>query len=115
MCACFIEQYFVPLWIIHPYTNMLLDEVSEKIIPILIKHKVKKAGIFGSVATHESHVDSDLDLLVEFDVKISLFDFIRVKQELEIELNKQVDLVEYQAIKPRLRDRILSEEIRIYG
>ena len=36
-------------------------------------------------------------------------------KDLEDKLNKKVDLVEYEAIKPRLKNRILSEEVRIYG
>ena len=47
--------------------------------------------------------------------KISLLEFVRIKFDFEDTLKKKVDLVEYIAIKPRLRDRILSEEIRIYG
>ena len=37
------------------------------------------------------------------------------KLELEDLLGQKVDLVEYAAIKPGLRERILGEEIKIYG
>ncbi|MCB0610588.1 MAG: nucleotidyltransferase family protein [Lewinella sp.] len=93
---------------------MQVEEIKEKITPALIKHKISRAGVFGSMATGLADSESDIDLLVEFSEKISLLEFVRIKFELEEILGKQVDLVEYQAIKPRLLPRILSEEIRIH-
>ncbi len=46
---------------------------------------------------------------------MGLLEFVGIKLELEDKLRKKVDLVEYRAIKPRLKDRILAEEVRIYG
>ena len=94
---------------------MQIAEIKEKIIPILVKHHVRRAGIFGSVATGNTSKNSDVDILVELGDKIGLLDFVLIKHELEDLLGKRVDLVEYQAVKPRLRNRILNEEIRIYG
>ena len=59
--------------------------------------------------------DSDIDILVELGNQISLLEFVGIKYELEDLLGRKVDLVEYQAVKPRLKDKILAEEIRIYG
>ncbi|WP_448528196.1 nucleotidyltransferase family protein [Raineya sp.] len=94
---------------------MNLIEVQEKVKPILMKYQIKKAGIFGSVARGKNSKRSDVDILVEFDTKIGLIEFLSLKYELEELLKSKVDLVEYKAIKPRLRQEILSEEIRIYG
>jgi predicted nucleotidyltransferase len=55
----------------------------------------------------------DIDILVEIRQDISLLDFIRIKQEVAEALGQDVDLVEYDAIKPRLRDKILSEQVSI--
>ncbi|MEX1269266.1 MAG: nucleotidyltransferase domain-containing protein [Balneolaceae bacterium] len=63
----------------------------------------------GSSARSESVVN-DLDLLVKIDKKISLLEFIGIQQELEDNLGMKVDLVEYDAIKPALKDDILREE-----
>jgi predicted nucleotidyltransferase len=92
-----------------------IEEIKETITPILIRHRIKRAGIFGSVAKGEATPKSDIDILVEFGDEISLLEFVGIKYELEDLLGKKVDLVEYQALKPRLRSRIMSEEIRIYG
>lgn len=94
---------------------MKVREVKEKVTPILIKYKIRKAGLFGSVAKNNDRKDSDVDLLVELGDDISLLEFIGIKLELEEALKKKVDLVEYKAIKPLLRDIILKEEVRIYG
>jgi predicted nucleotidyltransferase len=41
---------------------------------------------------------------------MSLIEFIGIQQELEDELGMKVDLVEYDAIKPALKDEILKDE-----
>lgn len=92
-----------------------IEALKQTIIPILKRHDVSRAGLFGSYATNEYTAESDVDILVQLGKKISLLDFVGIKFDLEDTLNKKVDLVEYQAIKPRLRDRILAQEIRLYG
>lgn len=57
--------------------------------------------------------DSDIDILVEIDKNISLLDFVGIKLEIEETLGRRIDLVEYYTIKPRLKDRILKEEVAI--
>lgn len=94
---------------------MNLEKIKEKIVPILIRHQIKPAGIFGSVAKGNQTPKSDMDILVELGSKLSLLEFVGIKCELEDMLERKVDLVEYEAVKPRLKDRIMSEEIRIYG
>lgn len=94
---------------------MKVEEIKEKVKPILIRHKIKRAGIFGSIAKGDATLNSDIDILVELGNKISLLEFVGIKYELEDLLGRKVDLVEYEAVKPRLKDKILSEEIRIYG
>ena len=86
-----------------------LEHIKSQIKPILKKYGIKKAGIFGSSARGESVVN-DLDLLVKIQKKISLLEFVRIQQELEDELGMKVDLVEYDAIKPALKDEILRDE-----
>ena len=95
---------------------MIIDNnIKESIIRILKKHDIKRAGIFGLYATGTYFEDSDIDILVELSTKMSLLKFVGIRLELEDSLNKKVDLAEYRANKPRLRRRILSEKVRIYG
>ena len=91
-----------------------IDALKQKLISVLKKHKVARAGIFGSYARGEQKKDSDIDIVVEIsDKHMSLLGFIHIKNEIEEALGKRVDLVEYEALKPRLRERILEEEIVI--
>ncbi len=88
-------------------------KIKRKIMPILNRYGVRKAGIFGSVVRGETKKNSDIDILVEIKKDISLLDFIGMKQEIADILKLKVDLVEYTTIKPLLKDRILKEEVRI--
>jgi predicted nucleotidyltransferase len=90
-----------------------IDTISATILPILKKHGVRRAGLFGSFVRGEASGDSDIDILVEVDDEASLLDFVGIKLDLEDALGIKVDLVEYSAIDPRLRDRILAEEVVI--
>lgn len=92
-----------------------IDNIKNSILPILLKHNISRAGLFGSYVKNQQTQNSDIDILIQLSKKISLLEFVRIKLDLEDTLNKKVDLVEYQAIKPRLKNRILSEEVRIYG
>lgn len=92
-----------------------LKQIEFVILPILKKHKVTRAGIFGSFAKNKATAQSDIDILVELTYPMSLLDFVGLKLELEDALGQSVDLVEYKAIKPIIKDSILESEIRIYG
>ncbi len=93
--------------------NPQVEEIKKKILPILKKYGVKKAGVFGSIVRGEAKEDSDIDILVEIESKISLLDFVGLKLELEEALRRKVDLGEYSVIKPVIKDQILSEEVSI--
>ncbi|CAB3290140.1 DNA polymerase beta domain protein region [Methanocaldococcus lauensis] len=92
---------------------MNVNEIKAKIIPILLKHGVKRASIFGSYARGEQKDTSDVDILVEFGKGKSLLDLVRLKYELEEVLGKKVDLLTYNSIHPLLKDRILKEAVDI--
>lgn len=89
-----------------------LESIKKKIIPILKKNKIKRAGIFGSYARGEHGKNSDIDILVEPPKKIG-FGFIGIQFELEKKIGKKVDLITYKYLSPYLRDKILKEEIKI--
>lgn len=90
---------------------MKVEEIRKKITPVLSRHKVKRAGLFGSATTSALRSESDIDILVEIKKDIGLFEFVAMKQELEKKLGRKVDLVEYGTLKPALRERILETEI----
>lgn len=90
-----------------------IEEIKQKILPILRHYEVNKVGLFGSCLRGRMKKDSDIDILVEIKKDISLLDFVGLKQEIEEALKCKVDLVEYSTIKPLLKERILKEQVVI--
>ena len=90
-----------------------LEMLKEKIRPILKRWSVERASIFGSYVRDEAKEDSDIDILVELDDNVSLFDFIGLKLEIEDAIGKKVDLVEFSTIKPAFREKILEEQVAL--
>jgi len=90
-----------------------LASIKRKIIPILKKNHVVKAGIFGSYARGDVKKKSDIDILIKFRGKKSLFDLAGLKIELEEKLNKKVDVLTYRSIHPFIKNNILKEEVPI--
>jgi uncharacterized protein len=71
---------------------------------------VKELGIFGSFANGKQRKSSDVDVLVVFDKgHKDLFNYMRLKNSIEELVGRKVDLVIKEAVKPRLKDKILSE------
>ena len=94
---------------------MTIQTIKTRILPVLTRYPVRRAGIFGSTVRNERRNDSDIDLLVELKQPMGLLAFVGIKQDLEEVLGVSVDLVEYRSLKPQLRERILAEEIPVYG
>ena len=90
-----------------------INKYKETIIPILLRNDVDKAGIFGSFARDEANVDSDIDILVHFKNRKSLFDLARLEMEIEREAKRRVEVITYDSINPLIRERILKEEVKI--
>lgn len=83
---------------------------------LLLALGVRRIGLFGSQARGEARETSDLDILVEFAPGGKTFDhYMDLKELLEGLFGTKVDLVVAEAIKARLRERILSETVYAPG
>ena len=87
----------------------LLEEKRGEILRICAKHGARNIRVFGSTVRGEANLDSDLDLLVEFEPQRSLLDQAALVFELEKLLGRKVDVVSEQGIYWLLRRRILNE------
>jgi len=87
--------------------------IKDKIVPVLKRHDVVHAAIFGSFVRGEAKKDSDIDILVEFKGEKSLLDLVALKLELEELLGKEVDVLTYNSIHPFIRETILKEQVAI--
>ena len=90
---------------------------ADDIKKIITKHKpylqkkygIKSIGLFGSYIRGKQKKDSDIDILVEFNKTVGLFEFMDVEFYLEDILGKDVDLVMKSALKPHIGENILRE------
>lgn len=88
--------------------------IKKRSLPILKRHAVKRAAIFGSFARGEAKKKSDIDFLIEYKTKKkSLFDLVDLKAELEASLGRKVDIVTYNSIYWRIREQVLAEQVVI--
>jgi uncharacterized protein len=93
----------------------------EQIIRLLAKlgseladrYGVKSLSLFGSVCRDEAGPDSDVDLLVEFYRPVGYFGLFALQNYLESVLGCKVDLGTPNSLKPRIRDRVLGECVRV--
>ena len=93
--------------------NKNIEKIRPKIIRVLKKNDVKKAGIFGSYARGEQKASSDIDILIEPAKEMGFFEIVNLEEELKKSLKKKIDLLTYASIHKLLKERILSEEVRI--
>ncbi|HIK11323.1 MAG TPA: nucleotidyltransferase family protein [Oscillatoriaceae cyanobacterium M33_DOE_052] len=89
-------------------------EILSQIKPILKdKYGVSRLGIFGSFARNEATESSDVDVVLEME-EPNLFMMVHIKEEIEKNLGKPVDLVRYrERMNPYLKVRIEREAIYV--
>ncbi len=92
--------------------NKAIEKIKPLIIKILRKNKIKKAGVFGSYARGDAKKGSDIDIIIE-PAKNMGFKFVGLEIELSNKLKRKVDLVSYNGLSPYLKDKILSQVVRI--
>lgn len=83
-----------------------------KLVDICRQNDVAMIGVFGSTVRGQATGDSDIDLLVRFSKRKSLFALARLEREMTVALGRKVDLLTENAISPYLRDRI-KQEMRV--
>ena len=77
------------------------------------RYGVKDIGVFGSYIDNNQKVESDIDILVEFDDMPDLIKFIELESYLENLLKTKVDLVEKSSIRPQLKKEILQRVVMV--
>jgi len=92
----------------------MLSSQQEIIIKnTLSKYSPSLVGIFGSYARNEQTTSSDIDILIDFEHKVTLLDLIGLEQELSELLGIKVDLVTVKSVNEQLRLYIQKDLIRI--
>ena len=94
---------------LHP--EVLIEAAAPILKSLAAEQGYTKLGVFGSIARRQARPDSDIDLIVQAPEGTSSFEFIRFKQLLEQVLGREIDLVDYGGLKPRLDDDIRREAV----
>ena len=75
---------------------------------------VSRLGLFGSYARGEATEKSDIDLLIEFDGEVDIFETkFMIREFIKNKLGKEVDICREKYLKSYAKDKILSEVIYV--
>jgi predicted nucleotidyltransferase len=94
----------------------VIERNINQVVSLCKKHKVRMLYIFGSILTDRFTDDSDVDFLVEFenvDIQDYFDNYMDFKEKLEALLNRQVDLVENQAIRNPIFRMVIDRDKRL--
>jgi predicted nucleotidyltransferase len=100
----------------HQMSRVLAHEARDLMPTLkqtLQRHGVTRAGFFGSVARGEDDEHSDVDLLVEFAPGRSLLDQAALELDLIELFHREVEVITYQSLDPRIRQRALLDQVDI--
>lgn len=89
-----------------PQQKNIIKNVTQRGKPTLV-------GVFGSYARGEENEKSDLDILIDFDMKVDLLELIAIEQELSELLGINVDLITLRSVNASLKPYIETDLIRL--
>ena len=74
---------------------------------------VAHAALFGSMARGDQRSDSDIDILIELDpaARVTMFDYVDIKDYIKGLFHEPVDVVNREGLKPFVRPRAAADAI----
>ncbi|MDE5445482.1 DNA polymerase III subunit beta [Bradyrhizobium sp. CSA207] len=81
--------------------------------PALRERGVLHAALFGSVARGENHSGSDVDIMVEIDpnVRITVFEYVELKEYIANLFDSPVDVVNRDALKSYVAPAAIAQAV----
>jgi predicted nucleotidyltransferase len=76
---------------------------------------IYKAWIFGSFARGDHHAQSDIDVVVEADSRLSLMSLFGIQEQLSSKLGQKIDIGFMNTLKPEIRSNIEPDLIEIFN
>ncbi len=98
-----------------------IDIPRKQISKFCKKRKIRELALFGSVLSDNFESDSDIDVLITFDERstCTLFDLVRMENELKEIFGREVDIVSRRGIESSKnylrRNAILASAEAVYG
>ncbi len=98
-----------------PTLELFMEELLSLLPYLRERYKVKELGVFGSYLRGEQRQDSDLDLLVDFEKDISLWDVMELEEFLSERLGVRVDLIMKSSLRfrPHTAEKILKSYVPV--
>lgn len=93
--------------------QQILAALAERQQEIAARFGVKWLALFGSAARNELRPDSDVDVLVAFDGPATFDGYFGLKDYLEAQLGRPVDLVTDKGLRKEIRPNVEREAIRV--
>ncbi len=89
---------------------------EEAIAEFCRKNRIRRLALFGSVLRDDFTPESDVDMLVEFEIgaRVGLFDLAGMEIELGEMLERKVDLNTPGFLSKYFRDEVLREATALY-
>lgn len=92
-----------------------ITDIKQKLIPVFEKYKIKKAVLFGSYAKGIAQQNSDIDIMVESNLRgLAFYGFL---EDVVNAVGKSVDLLDKSQIREAsdIQREINSTGVVIYG
>lgn len=92
-------------------TSQILAYLSSNKDRLMREYHLTKIGVFGSVARGDHSEQSDLDIIVEFDDEVKDLYLVKkhLRDEIQRQFNRPVDICREKFIKPVIKEHILSQ------
>ena len=92
---------------------MKIEEIKNAVRIAAEEFPIKRAILFGSQANATATENSDVDLIMEFSVPVTLITIAKVMQRLEALLNKSVDIIHGPVRDTDLLE--IDKEVEVYA
>lgn len=89
------------------------EQLHKTIVEYLKDYKPERIGLFGSYARGDNSEDSDIDILIKFQETCTLFQLVRIENELSELIGRKVDLVTEGAIRNERIRRSIQQDLQV--
>lgn len=94
---------------------MDVDYIKKVASPILKRHGVEFAGVFGSYARGEANEKSDVDLLVRLSEPLSLIELVGLERELSEALGIKTEVITEKSLHRYIAPFVFQDLKPLYG